>query len=376
MKNHKRFSGKIYFEEFQQKYFFEKEEVEDHLYTEIVTFIQEELKIERMSAPMVRTSLEMIGRRNKRNTRKEWLESLKWDGVERIEESMLIYFNAKCDNNKDKYEYLQAVGKNFWLSLAAMGMKPGSKVDFMLILEGSQGTKKSSVIKMIAKGGYRQPSCSIRNMEAFMSSIEGSSIVEIAELDSFRGADVNAMKRIVSSEDDNIKKLYKDSKDRPRSFIFMGTTNDAEYLRDETGNRRFIPVEVGHIDIDKVERDLDQLYAEAVHRYKAGEPWWEFPKYAEVIQKLKLDEDPWTPDVEDYLDRTSVKNKGYVTINEIFSNVLSKDDNSGGIPMYTKERDNNKKNRVAKILRGLNYICKVEWIPEKNKSLRVYRQRP
>lgn len=365
LENHQKFDGRVYFDIIKRNSFLvndngDDEELEDHIVTGIATFIQDRLKIEKMSRSSVRKAFEYVAMKNKRNTRKEWLESLKWDGINRIEESMIVYFNAKSEGSEEYYKYLQAAGRNFWISLAAMGIKPGSKVDFMLVLEGEQGVKKSTALRIIAGDRYIKPSCSIRNQEAFISSIEGYSIVEMAELDSYRGADINRLKDIVTTEDDNVKKLYKDAKKNPRTFVFVATTNESEYLTDPTGNRRFIPIEVGVINTEYIKRDLDQLYAEAVHRYKAGELWWEFPLYAEAIQDSKFDEDPWTPVVYEFLNRQHVRDKGYVRISEILSDKLNTRDNSGGIPLYTKEITRSKQMRVSSILKFLGWSGKIE----------------
>ena len=156
-------------------------------------------------------------------------------------------------------------------------MTPGCKYDNMVILAGPQGIGKSTLLDKMSRGWFND---SIRTFEGKEASelLQGVWLVEVSELDAFRRTDVSRIKQFLSLRADRFRAAYgRNVKELPRTCIFFGTTNTAEYLQDTTGNRRFWPIDTGEQRHTKsVWRDLDpeidQLWAEAYVRWQTGEP--------------------------------------------------------------------------------------------------------
>lgn len=207
------------------------------------------------------------------NEIQDMLESLKgaWDGVPRLDTLFIDYLGAKDT------AYNRAVTRKAFTAAVARAMTPGCKFDNMLILAGAQGIGKSTLLDKMSHGWFND---SIRTFEGKEASelLQGVWIVEISELDAFRRTDVARIKQFLSLRFDRFRAAYgRNVEERPRSCVFFGTTNTAEYLQDTTGNRRFWPVDTGEQPPTKnVWRDLDgeinQIWAEAVMRWQAGEP--------------------------------------------------------------------------------------------------------
>jgi putative DNA primase/helicase len=180
----------------------------------------------------------------------------------------------------------------------------------MIVLEGPQGTNKSRSLRIIGGEWFCEQHESASNPKAFAEILQGKLIVEIAELDSFGRAEVTRVKATITNVKDRYRAPYERyASDHPRQCVFVGTTNKDDWNKDDTGGRRFWPIAChGEIDIDAIRDERDQLFAEAVHRFKAGETWWEMPT-AETRdeQQKRRDPDPWLDSIAEYVkDRTAV----------------------------------------------------------------------
>lgn len=200
-----------------------------------------------------------------------YLNSLTWDGTERLDTLFVDYLGAEDS------DYTRAVTRKAHVAAVARAMRPGTKFDQMVILSGPQGIGKSTLLDKMSRGWFND---SIRTFEGKEASelLQGVWIVEVAELDAFRRTDVSRIKQFISQRADRFRAAYgRHVKEMPRCCVFFGTTNSAEYLTDRTGNRRFWPVNVGVEPATRsVWADLpdtvDQLWAEAVVRWRWGEP--------------------------------------------------------------------------------------------------------
>lgn len=201
----------------------------------------------------------------------DYLAAVRWDGKPRLRGMLASYFGA------DDNAWHSTAGRKWMISAVARTLKPGCKVDTALVFEGKQGIGKTSGIRALASPAWHAEDCPKLGSEESKRFLLGKWIVEIGELDALRKSDANAAKGFLSTQSDNIRKPYApDYVDVPRRCVFAGTTNDQHYLSDVTGNRRFWPVRTsaGTVAVAALAADRDQLWAEAVSEYEAGEPWW------------------------------------------------------------------------------------------------------
>lgn len=216
-------------------------------------------------------ALSLHSNKNAFNDVTKYLDGLMWDGKNRLDSMIIDYLGA------DDTPYVRAVTRKAFTAAVARAYEPGIKFDCMTIYSGPQGIGKSTLIAKMAKGWFTD---AIRTFEGKEASelLQGVWLVEVGELDAFNRTDVDRIKQFLSQQSDRFRAAYgRHVKEMPRRCIFFGTTNDEEYLTDRTGNRRFWPVSVGRNKAEKniwldLDNDIDQLWAEAKVRYKAGEP--------------------------------------------------------------------------------------------------------
>jgi hypothetical protein len=235
---------------------------------------------------------------NIRNELKDRVRRLTWDGVNRID--TMLHRIVGCDDN----EYTRAVSKNVVLGMIKRIIIPGSKFDYMLILEGEQGTRKSTFCEELFDKEYYATMPTDFHSEEFPMFLRGKVIVEVAELSRFKKGGKNIIKDILSRPKENLREKYERyNLPQARTCIFIGTTNEDMYLEDETGNRRFWPIVVnGEIDIDALRAEREQLWAEAVVRINAGEECWQVPANATQEQAKRLMEGDIESVLKDWLE--------------------------------------------------------------------------
>lgn len=210
-----------------------------------------------------------------------YLQSLVWDGTPRLDTLFIDYLGA-ADN-----EYVRAVTRKAFTAAVARAMTPGVKYDYMTILSGPQGIGKSTLLYKMSKGWFND---SIRTFEGKEASelLQGVWLVEVSELDAFRRTEVSRIKQFLSLQADRFRAAYgRHVKEMPRRCVFFGTTNNAEYLQDKSGNRRFWPVDVGVQEKKKnvfqdLDLEVDQIWAEAVMRWRIGETLYLTGRIAEI----------------------------------------------------------------------------------------------
>lgn len=271
-------------------------------------------------------ALNVVARRNTFHPVREYLESLKWDGEARISKWL-----KKAFESTDNERYLEAVGPKVLVAAVARVMRPGCKMDNVMILEGEQGKGKSTVISILFGEFFTDAPLPIGDKDAYQV-IQGKWGFEIAELDSFNKADVTALKHFFSQQIDRFRPSYgRTAQDHPRQTIFFGTTNQDSYLRDYTGNRRFWPVYCKVVKKEWVRQHRDQLWAEALHYYRQGFQWWisqeteEDERDHDVVkdaQDARLQRDPWEDVLLGYLGTVTA---AYLTTYQILNEGLGFD---------------------------------------------------
>lgn len=246
---------------------------------------------------MIGSVLGAVAARNTFHPVRDYLDTLEWDGTDRLPTMLADYFGVKKD------EYSRQVGLNFMISAAARVREPGIKSDLMMVLEGKQGIYKSTAIEVLAGEDWFVATTESPDNKDFYQILQGKWLVEIEELQSFSKPQMPKIKSAISSKRDVFRPPYGFvPRAFPRHCIFVGTTNDDEYLRDPTGARRFMPVYVSGVEIDALKSDRDQLWAEADIRFARGECYWELPDQAEREREKRYMQDSWTHPIEAWLD--------------------------------------------------------------------------
>ena len=223
---------------------------------------------------------------------RDYLDGLAWDGTERLARVLVDYFGA------EDTKINRAFGLATFVAAVRRVRSPGIKFDTMLVLEGPQGSGKSTAILILAgEGNFSDQSIIGLDQKVQGELLQGVWLYEVAELSGLKHTDSNDLKSFLSRDTDRFRAAYaRFTTSNPRQVIFIGTTNDGTYLKDETGNRRFWPVRTSTIDQDALERDRDQIWAEAAHLEAQGFPIT-LPKKlwddAKALQASRMPQDPW-----------------------------------------------------------------------------------
>lgn len=235
---------------------------------------------------------------------REWMDGLQWDGVPRVNTWLHTYLGATSD------EYTHLVGRLFLIGMVARIQQPGCKMDNMLILEGPQGAGKSSALGILAREEYFSDGLADIGSKDASLAMRGRWLIEIAELAASSKAEAEHLKAFVSRNTERYRPPFgRLEVSEPRQCVLAGTTNVGTYLKDASGARRFWPVMVGHIDLEGLERDRNQLFAEALHLYQSGAVWWPTAEQQQALfmpeQDARFETDPWESYVVQYLKEAS-----------------------------------------------------------------------
>lgn len=226
---------------------------------------------------------------------REYLDGLVWDGVARLDR--ILIDTAGADDN----EYVRAVGKCMMIAACKRIYEPGCKHDYVLILEGPQGMRKSMWIGALGGQWYSSNELNRGDKDSYQN-LRGRWFVELPEINAtFSKADFNWLKGVVSNAVDVYRASFGEiAKGVPRESVFIGSINPSssgEYLKDEE-NRRYWPVTTRRFEIEALEKNRDQYFAEAVHRYRQGEDTWltdgAVKRSAEREQEKRREKEPWT----------------------------------------------------------------------------------
>lgn len=228
----------------------------------------------------LREALAIDARRHAFHPIKEHLALTTWDGVPRIETFFIDYLGAPDS------PYMRAVAEVMFIAAVTRINEPGHKFDFAVILEGPQGQRKSSFIKTLALDRwYGEIHGDMADRKLMVEQMQGHWLLELPEMVGVSKSEVNDVKAFIAASSDNVRLAYdKRARNFKRQSIFIGSTNDRKYLKDDTGNRRFwpVPVNVATIDTDAVEAIVDQVWAEAGARYRemrAAQPHGTLPLF-------------------------------------------------------------------------------------------------
>jgi len=225
------FSDSIYYDKFLNRMVCHGSPMVDEFYTEVLMELQENYGFASVARGKVISAVDNYAMKNSKNSAKDYLESTVWDNNKRIDTFFVDYCNSEVsdDDESDKMsrEYVSAVSKNFWVGMVARIMSPGCKLDTMIILEGAQGIKKSTMLEVIGGKWYGIASSEIGHKD-FYEGLAGNLILEMAELDHMKRADMDTIKRVLSTRNDKYRPAYgRLPRDYPRQTVIVGTSNDS-----------------------------------------------------------------------------------------------------------------------------------------------------
>ena len=236
----------------------------------------------------------------------DYIKSLEWDGNERIDTLLIDYFGTE-DN-----QYTRAAIRKMLCAAVARVFEPGVKYDLVLILVGEQGTYKSTFVKKLGMDWFSDTFTTVQGKEAF-EQIQGAWIIEMAELSGLKKAEVETIKHYVAKRDDSFRPAYgRVVETYKRQCVFFGTTNSKDFLRDPTGNRRFMPIDVRPEFITKsvvndlTDDEINQIWAEAYQLYLNGEPLYlvgDEDIIAKIEQQKHAEADERRGIIEEYLNK-------------------------------------------------------------------------
>ena len=252
---------------------------------------------------IIHEALLIVAMEQKYHPIKDYLLLLKWDRVSRIRDWMVEI----CGVSRNRY--IEDISEIVLCAAVKRIFDPGCQFDYMTILEGVQGIGKTTFLKILGGKWYINAHLSSKESKKDLVDLMRKAwIIEISELSGFKKAAIEDIRNFISCSNDMVRMPYaRNTEEFPRHNIFIGTHNpsgDNQYLRDDTGNRRFWPVECVDIDIEKAHKWRDQLWAEAFCKYKETEMFITNKESLCILQNYHSDREPhnpWDDMIEEYI---------------------------------------------------------------------------
>ena len=274
---------------------------------------------------MIYDAIIKVAKENAIDSAKLFITSLIWDKKNRVDEWLFRTYG--CEKNV----YHTAVAANWLKGLVKRIIEPGCQFDYVLVIEGPQGVRKSTSLAVLGgpQNWHVETNMSTDSKDFFMQ-FQGKAIIEFSEGETMNRTEVKKMKAIITTRSDRYRLPYeRTTKDFPRRCVFAMTTNQEEYLKDETGNRRYLPIKVVHAmaDVEWLERNREQLFAECYHRlYVNKELIYEFPKEETLSEqnKRKIHDENVDPIISWYFHKlTRADRANGVTIQQAFRDAVN-----------------------------------------------------
>ena len=298
----------------------------------------------------------------------EWINGLEWDGTPRIATYFERYFGVEAS------EYTTAVSLYIWTAMAGRVLVPGIKADMVPILAGPQGVGKSRGVAAMSPSPEFFVEISLSESDVDLARKQrGSLVIEIGELRGLHTKELESIKAFVTRTHEKwIPKYQEFATTFARRSVFLGTTNETEFLADETGNRRWLPLNVTNVDVEGIERDRLQLWAEAREMFKVSGVSYQIPtSLTGVVHDAHSIDDDWKDVIDEWLDKTDLltgevnRHKRYITSAYVLTDALGFD---------IKHIGRREQVRIAKVLRALGFEKDVG--KENGKSVKCWRYCP
>jgi predicted P-loop ATPase len=285
----------------------------------------------------------------------DYLDGLKWDGEPRLDNWMSDYLGVAPS------DYIRAVARCSLIGAVARVRDPGCKLDNMPIFEGVQGIGKSSMAQAMFEPWYTDEIAEFGTKDA-AEQMQGVWMIEVSELDAMSRGEVSKVKAHISRRVDRYRPSYgRRVGEYPRQCVNWGSTNSSGYLKDETGGRRFWPVECSKLKVPELRKVRDQLWAEAGSLYAAGVAWWfvnpNVAKVAEEVQAGRYADDVWTDQVMEFIAPLHTTTVAAILLD--------------GLTVPTERQGQTEQNRVSRILRANGW----ERFQERKEGARSWRYR-
>lgn len=257
---------------------------------------------------LVAEAVQVLAKEHAYHPVRQYLEPLKWDGKHRLCTWLRDYGGA------EDTELTREIGVRWMISGCARIMRPACQCDYTLVLEGQQGIRKSSALRALGEPWYTDDLCDVGKGHEAAVQIQGHWIVEIKELAAFHRTEWIQIKAWLDRREDKFRPAYgRRLVTFPRQNIFAASTNRRQWIEDDTGARRFWPILCSRWDTDRLFRDRDQLWAEAIYLYLSGEQWWladDMTEMAAEAQQRRQMTDPWAGIVRAWAERPLSRRAG------------------------------------------------------------------
>ncbi|MDR5772094.1 MULTISPECIES: VapE domain-containing protein [unclassified Caballeronia] len=312
----------------------------------------EQIGFKKLSKEMMRDAVWLVADDHRFDSAVEWIETLEHDGVARIETFLHQYMSVPDT------PYTRAVSRYMWTALAGRVLAPGCEAPMVPVFIGGQGAGKTRSVKAISPAVDFYTELNLADRDADASRVmRGRLVLELGELRGLHTRDSESIKAFISRTHENwVPKFKEFSTQFARRFLFFGTTNQEEFLADETGERRWLPIRVGRCDVAAIARDCLQLWAEARDVFElAGIDWQDAEKLAADVHAEHKISDPWAPIVQTWLetpeefdgeDDTPGKRE-FLQVHEVLV---------GALRMDAKQIGKREEQRIGRVLQALGFV--------------------
>lgn len=358
LSRHPKLKGRIWYDEFYNRIYHTlltdtPQEMADHIDVELTAWMQSAMKMPKVTKGCVRDAVTSVAMRDTRNAPREWVQSLTWDETERLPMMFCDGWGVAANS------YTTSISRCFMVGMIARLMEPGCQVDYLPVFESTEGKNKSKALRALGGIWHTEMHEEIGGKD-FYQGLTGKLIVEFSEMHSIAGKDVRRIKGILTNPVDRYRESYGHRPaDHRRRCVFVATTNPEDWNESDTGARRFWPLACGDVNVDYILANREQLFAEALARYRRSPPgstperrsmdgsaWWDFDmEAAGEEQEARRVSDPWTENVLGFAQFAT-----RLTVEAVLED---------GLRLPIEQRNMLAARRVGRILRSSGYVKKV-----------------